>query len=369
MNRLWVRFALVIIGILLAVIILPFFLGPFVFARASDSPALDPRLAEYFRGIPPDVRELLEQQVIDFGRNLIIRTGIIVAAAGMIAGVLLSRMLSAPLQDLAAGARAIAGRDLAYRVPVRGSDEMRTVAESFNEMAGQLEQAETLRRQLLADVAHELRNPVHVLHGNLRAILDGVYPLNEEELARLLGQTEHLTRLVNDLHELALAEARELPLHRRPVDLGELTKESAAVFQPLAAAREVDLRVELLDVPPVASVDPDRIRQSLQNLLVNALRHTPPGGQIRVTVTERANRAEITVVDTGSGIAPEHLPHVFDRFYRTDGARDRATGGAGLGLAIVKAIVESHGGAVRVESEGAGRGSVFVVTLPLTDPS
>jgi two-component system sensor histidine kinase BaeS len=268
---------------------------------------------------------------------------------------------------LAAGARAIAGRDLAHRVPVRGSVEMRIVAESFNEMAGQLERSESSRRQLLADVAHELRNPVHVLRGNLQAILDGVYPLNEEELSRLLGQTEHLARLINDLHELSLAEARQLPLHKQPVDLGELTKDAVAAFQPLTTAQGIALRVELLGTPPVVEVDPDRVRQTLQNLLANALRHTPAAGHIRASVAARAGQAEIAVSDSGAGIAPEHLPQVFDRFFRTDGARDRESGGAGLGLAIAKAIIESHGGALRAESAGLGRGSTFVITLPLDE--
>jgi signal transduction histidine kinase len=366
MNRLWIRFALVIIGILLVVIIVPLFLGPIIFDPDSEQSG-NRVVEEFFQSLPPEEQARLEQQIINVVQAVVLRTLIIVGVAGMIAGVILSRMLSAPLQALAAGARAIAGRDLAHRVPVRGSAEMRIVAESFNEMAGQLEQAEALRRQLLTDVAHELRNPVHVLRGNLQAILDGVYPLNEEELSRLLGQTEHLARLVNDLHELSLAEAHQLPLHKRPVDLGELTKDAVAVFRPLAAAQGIDLRVELLGAPPVAEVDPDRVRQTLQNLLSNALRHTPAGGHIRVSVTARAVQAEIAVSDSGVGIAPEHLPQVFNRFFRTDGARDRESGGAGLGLAIAKAIVEAHGGALRAESAGLGRGSTFVVTLPLVE--
>lgn len=365
MNRLWIRFALVITGILLAVIIVPLIFGPLLFSQSAAGPPIDEQVAAYIRDMPPNVQARFEQQIIELAQTLLVRALIIVGVGGMVAGVILSRMLSAPLQDLAAGARAIAGRDLAYRVPVRGSDEMRTVAESFNDMAGQLEQAEGLRRQLLADVAHELRNPVHVLQGNLQAILDGVYPLNEEELARLLGQTEHLTRLVSDLHELALAEARRLPLYRRSVAMGGLVKESAGAFQPLAAAQQIDLRVELLGVPPAASVDPARIRQTIQNLLGNALRHTPPGGRIRVTLAEQAGRAVITVTDSGSGIAPEHLPQVFDRFFRADSARDRESGGAGLGLAIAKAIVEAHDGDIRAESAGVGLGSTFVFSLPL----
>jgi len=362
-NRLWIRFALVIIGILLAVIILPVVLGPLWMLGDMAQP--DPTMEAILAALPPDVQAQLEERIIIAAQFLFIRVVIFVGAVGAIAGVILSRMLSAPLQNLADGARAIAGRNLTYRVPVRGSDEMRTVAESFNDMAGQLEQAEALRRQLLADVAHELRNPIHVLRGNLQAILDGVYPLNEEELGRLLGQTEHLTRLVNDLHELALAEARQLPLHRQAVDLGQLTKDAAVAFGPLAAAQEVALRVELLGAPPVATVDPGRVRQALQNLLANALRHTPPGGHIRVAVTRRDDRAVLTVADSGSGIAPEHLPQVFDRFFRTDSARDRESGGAGLGLAIVKAIAEAHGGDVQAESAGPGQGSTFTMRLPL----
>lgn len=367
MNRLWIRLALVITGILLAVIILPLLIGPLVFSPAELGPGDGP-LVTFFQSLPADVQAALEQQIMRLAWTLVIRTLIVVGVAGMVAGVILSRMLSAPLQDLADGARAIAGRNLAYRVPVRGSDEMRTVAESCNDMAGRLEQAEAMRRQLLADVAHELRNPVHVLRGNLQAILDGVYPQNEEELSRLLDQTEHLARLVNDLHELALAEAHQLPLDRRPTDLGTLTKEAVAVFQPLAVAQAIDLRVELLGAPPTAAVDPDRIRQTIQNLLANALRHTPAGGRVRVTVTRQGDWAAITVTDNGRGIAPEHLPLVFDRFFRTDSARDRESGGAGLGLAIAKAIIENHDGAVRAESAGLGRGSTFTITLP-AEPS
>ena len=367
MNRLWVRFTLVIIGILLAVIILPIFLGPLLFSSSSESPTFDPEITAYIETIPDDIQEKFKQQVIGFVQAFAIRTALIVAAAAMIAGIVLSRMLSAPLQDLAAGARAIAEGNLTYRVPARGSDEMRTVAESFNEMAGRLEQAETLRRNLLTDVAHELRNPLHVLRGSLQAILEGVYPLNEEELSRLMGQTEHLTRLVNDLHELAQAEARQLPLHRQTIDPGNLVKEVAAAFRSLAVAQGVDLRVELLGAPPLIPVDPDRIRQATQNLLANALRYTPANGQILVTVTERDGWAEIAVSDNGSGIDAEHLPLVFDRFFRTDSARDRESGGAGLGLAIVKAIAEAHGGDARAESAGPGKGSTFIIRLPL-DP-
>ncbi|WP_374686384.1 sensor histidine kinase [Promineifilum sp.] len=360
MNRLWVRFALVISGIVLIVVFLTFAVG----IRFRPSPELTGELEALLQALPPDFQAELQMRIEEGMRLFLSRTLLLAAVVGTVGGIVLSRMLLAPLQDLAEGARAIAGRDLSYRVRPRGSAEVRAVAETFNQMAGELEQAESLRRQLLADVAHELRNPLHVLRGNLQAILDGVYPLNQEEMSRLLDQTDHLARLVNDLHELALAEARQLPLDRQPADLGALVKEAAGVFRPLAAAKQIELRVELLGPSPTVVVDVARIRQTLQNLLWNAVRHTPAGGHILVTVTRRGAAAEIIVRDDGEGIAAEHLPQVFDRFFRAGEARDREAGGAGLGLAIVKAVVEAHGGGVAVESAGRGRGSAFTVTLP-----
>ena len=360
MNRLWVRFALIISAIMLLVVFLPF-----IFAvRFDPSAELTAEIENLVRSLPPPLQAELRVSFQHMVRVFVGRALLIAGGVGALAGIILSRMLLAPLQELTRGAEAISARDLAHRVRVRGSRELRAVAESFNHMAGRLEQAEGLRRQLLADVAHELRNPLHVLRGNLQAIMDGVYPLNQTEVSRLLDQTDHLTRLVNDLHELALAEARQLPLDRRPTDLGALVKESASGFAPLAAAEGIALRVELLGAPPIVDVDADRIRQTMQNLLANALRHTPPGGNVLVTVGRRDGAAEVVVRDSGEGIAPEHLPQVFDRFFRGDDARDREHGGAGLGLAIVKAIVENHGGAVGVSSDGRGRGSTFTVTLP-----
>jgi len=364
MNRLWVRFALIISGIMLLVVFLPMFIG-FRFRPSDD---LATQLRALLESLPPDLQAELQLRIQETIGLFISRALLLVVTVAILAGVVLSRLLLAPLNDLATGAAAIARRELATRVPVRGSVETRAVAQSFNHMASELEQAEGLRQQLLADVAHELRNPLHVLRGNLQAIFDGVYPLNQAEVSRLLDQTDQLTRLVNDLHELALAEARQLPLDRQPLNLGLLVKDTAADFQALAAAEGVALRVELLGVPPTVEVDAARIRQMLQNLVVNALRHTPRGGNVLVSVGRAGDTAEVIVRDSGQGIAPEHLPQVFDRFFRTDGARDREHGGAGLGLAIVKAIVEAHSGSVAVASAGVGQGSTFTVTLPIALP-
>lgn len=288
---------------------------------------------------------------------------------GILFGVLTSRNLTAPLSRVAEAARAIGARDLSRRVQVTGSDEVREVAQAFNEMAAGLEQAETLRRNLVADVAHELRTPLSVLQGNLRAILDDVYPLDKSEVARLYDQTRLLGRLVNDLRELAEAEAGQLELNLQPIDLAKLIADTVATFAPVAEAEDVTLSTQIPgDLPPVPA-DSARIVQVLHNLLANALRHTPAGGTISLRAGFDAGeygRVWLAVQDTGEGIPPEHLSHVFDRFYRADPARSRSAGGAGLGLAIVRAIVESHGGQVSVASDGVpGGGSTFTVRLPI----
>lgn len=297
----------------------------------------------------------------------LVRIALAVGLLGLAFGVLASRNLTAPLSRLAAGAKAIGARNLDYRVPVQGSEEIREVARSFNEMATALQSAESLRRNLLADVAHELRTPLTVLQGNLQAILDDVYPLDKSEVARLYDQTHHLHRLVNDLHELAQAEAHQLPLHRQTVDPGRLAQEAVELFGPVAEEKGIRLVLEAGSDLSAIQGDRARLMQVLQNLLNNALRHTPAGGQIRLSVNARQtgteSSVEITVADSGEGIAAEDLPHIFDRFYRAGRARDRDSGGTGLGLAIVRALVEAHNGQVEATSPGRGKGSRFVIRI------
>ncbi len=302
-------------------------------------------------------------------RDLLVLVAVVGGIVGALFGMLVSRTLTAPLERLASAAQAIGARDLHYRVPVTGSQEIVAVSRAFNEMAAALEQGETLRRNLVADVAHELRTPVSVLQGNLLAILDNVYPLDTAEIARLYSQTHLLSRLVNDLHELSQAEARQLHLNLQSTDIAPLLNSVVAAFNSTAEAESV--RLELVaapDLPPVL-VDPLRLTQVLDNLLGNAVRHTPAGGVITLRAEASNTHLCLTVTDTGEGIAPEHLPHVFDRFYRTNRGRSRATGGTGLGLAIVRAIVEMHGGQVSVSSQGVpGHGAAFAVLLPLKPP-
>lgn len=310
--------------------------------------------------------------------RLLLLVATIGGVLGILFGALASRNLTAPLSRLAEAARAVGARDLSRRVEVTGSDEMIEVARAFNEMAAALERAETLRRNLMADVAHELRTPLSVLQGNLRAILDDVYALDKAEVARLYDETRLLSRLVSDLHELAQAEAGQLELNLKPTDLTGLICATAATFGSAAEAKGVTLDTQVpANLPPVLA-DSARLTQVLHNLLSNALRHTPAGGTISLSAgcaqdplapegRDEGAHLWLTVRDSGEGISPEDLPHVFDRFYRADRARSRLDGGgAGLGLAIVRAIVEAHGGQVSAASEGVpGRGSIFTVRLPL----
>jgi two-component system OmpR family sensor kinase/two-component system sensor histidine kinase BaeS len=322
-------------------------------------------------GTGPAQEQFLLGQV---SRDLL-TVAVISSVIGILFGVLMSRSLTAPLRRLAQAARAIGARNLSQRVEVSGSDEVKELARDFNEMAAALEQGETLRRNLVADVAHELRTPLSVLQGNLRAVLDDVYPLEKAEVARLYDQTRLLSRLVNDLRELAQAEAGRMPLNLQPADMAQLVNAAVTMFNPIAEANGVTLNAQLpADLPPVRA-DSARMAQVLHNLLTNALRYTPPGGTISLStgrengVAGRPCRLWLAVRDTGEGILPEHLPHIFERFYRVDPARRRAAGGTGLGLAIVRAIVEAHGGQISATSDGVpGHGSTFTVHLPLDGP-
>jgi signal transduction histidine kinase len=220
-----------------------------------------------------------------------------------------------------------------------------------------------VRRDMTADIAHELRTPLAVMRGNLEAMLDGVYPFDAEHLNPVLNQVNLLTRLVEDLRTLALAEAGQLPLSKRSVDLAALLQSVWTSFEAQAAAQQVTLHTEIASDLPLVDLDPDRMQQTVGILISNALRYTPPQGSI--TVGAKTDRASVTieVTDTGSGIAPEDVPHVFDRFYRADKSRARESGGSGLGLAIAKSIVEAHGGSIEAVSQ-PGQGTQLIIRLP-----
>jgi signal transduction histidine kinase len=304
-----------------------------------------------------------EQTFLDQLRSTLMLAALIAAGLGIAIGLLISRALAAPLARLSHAARSFAAHHWDQRVEVTGTQEMAEVAVAFNDMADALQQAELLRRNLMADVAHELRTPLTVLHGNLRAILDGVYPLAHEEIATLYDETRLLQRLVDDLRELALAEAKQLKLNLQPIDLAALIQSIATNFGAAAEAQQITIDVKSNEPLPLIRADADRVGQVLHNLIGNALRYTPGGGRITIETSRFAQAVRVEVRDTGEGLAADDVAHVFDRFYRSDKSRVRHSGGSGLGLAIVKSLIEAHGGTIGVEST-LGQGSCFWFTLP-----
>ncbi len=361
MNRLWIRLSVIISCIVIFVAVLPL-TARLINWRYGRPPK--EMLEPIIEGVPPErvehFRKSVEQRFWEELSRLLVASAVL----GIAAGILLSRWLTTSLKQLEQGARAIAEHRLDYRVPEEGARELRTVARAFNYMANELARQETLRRDMLADVTHELRHPIHVLRGSLQAILDGVYPLSMEEVAAMMRQTDHLAALTDDLHELAQAEAYELPLYRQETNLNDLVRVTVESLSPIAAGKEIELVMNIPPDPIVREIDAARMQQALLNLLNNALRYTPSGGKVTTSLTAAEDGVEIRVADTGRGSSVESLLRVFDRFYRADDNRDRKDSGSGLGLAIARANVQLHGGTIEAFSAGEEQGSQFVIRLP-----
>lgn len=299
-------------------------------------------------------------------RNGILVGGLLAGSLALLLGSLLAFQITSPLRALADAARRVADGDLTQRIAVRSRDEVGALTQAFNDMAAALERNEAARRNMIADIAHELRTPLSAMRGNLEGILDGIFPATPESVAPIYEQTLLLSRLVDDLRQLALAEAGQVQLNRGPLPVGETLRGVAAMVQPQAAAQGIRLEVEAPESLPPAWADAARIQQVLLNLVGNALRHTPAGGRIVLGAEVSEGRLAISVRDTGPGIDPSDLPHIFDRFYRGESSRARDSGGHGLGLAIVRRWVELHGGRVWAENVPSG-GARFVFTLPAWD--
>jgi signal transduction histidine kinase len=293
--------------------------------------------------------------------------GLLAVAVAAAVTLFMSRRILSPAESLAQAARAMSRGDFSQRVHVRSRDEFGELAIAFNAMAADLERTEQLRRNLVADVAHELRTPLSNIQGHLEAIRDGLLPAEPATLDSIYEEVLLLARLVEDLQELTLAEAGQLTLLHQPADVADIARRAASAAQPQAEARGLTIETDLPGQPATANVDPERIGQVLRNLLSNAIIHTSEGGRITVELKDEGHELRVTVADTGTGIPADDLPYVFERFYRVDRSRVRATGGAGLGLTIAKRLVEAHGGTIGVESD-LGKGSRFAFTLPKTAP-
>ncbi len=285
-------------------------------------------------------------------------------AAAMVLGVVLARSMTKPLRELTSGARAVAAGELDIQVPVRSSDELGELAVAFNQMNADLATARDRRRQLTADVAHELRTPLSVILGHSEGIRDSVLEASEENLAVIYEEALRLERLVEDLRILSLVESGELSLELGEHDPAALMEKTAASYRALAREKDIDLEVSSSGELPDIRIDIDRMGQVLGNLISNAVRHTPEGGSILMAAYARDGGIEIQVKDNGPGIDPEDLPHVFERFYRGDKSRQRDGAGSGLGLAIAKSLTEAQGGTIRAESE-PGRGTTLAVEFPI----
>lgn len=290
--------------------------------------------------------------------GLLLGGGGVLAIAGL-GAVMLARRVSEPVAELTEAAGLLASGDLTQRVGSDGRGEIATLAKSFNDMAGRLEQTDESRRQLISDVAHELRNPIGVLQGNLEAAQDGVLPLDDDMVANLVSETRHLGQLVRDLQDINLAELRGLRIDQSPQDVLALCNDVVASYGAISPHH----RLRCVGTTAYAHADGLRTRQVVENLVKNAITHTEPGGTVTVAVTHADAWIHLTVSDDGAGIAAEDLPHVFDRFWRADGSRARTTGGTGLGLSICAAIVEAHGGSLTVTSQ-PGVGTTFRASLP-----
>ena len=286
-----------------------------------------------------------------------------IAIGGYVIAALIGLSLTRPLQQLTEAVQQVGAHNLGERVSVGSWGEVGTLAESFNGMATALESAENSRQQLLSDVSHELRTPLTILQNNIRAMLDDVMAPDKAQLATLYRQTHQLNHLVTDLHDLSRANVKQLQLTKTELSLNALIDQAQELFSPLAEEAQVTLHATIPEQTIIIRADRNRMIQLLQNLLGNAVRHA--NKRVDLSVWQRDTMAIVEISDHGDGVAPEHLPHIFDRFYRVEKSRSRQFGGSGLGLAISQAVVEAHGGTIKAQSEGVSHGTTLRFELPI----
>jgi signal transduction histidine kinase len=311
--------------------------------------------------------------VEEFGQTLLyslLAAGVVATAAAALASLFVSRRFVEPLRYVLAATSRIASGRYGERVPVRDADELGELSQSFNAMARALEEAERRRMEVISDVSHELRTPLSTLRGYVEGLAEGVVEPSQETWTLLYAEFERLGRLVDDLRRLSRAEAGQLDLSMAPMAPAEAVRLAVGGMLPLFDEKGVELKSAVPGDLPSVLADVDRVVQILSNLLSNALRHTPDGGRVVVEAEARGDEVNFEVTDTGTGIAPEHLERIFERFYRVDKSRSRgeARGGSGTGLAISRALVEAMDGRIWVESPGLGEGATFAFTLPISNP-
>jgi signal transduction histidine kinase len=320
--------------------------------------------------IPADAanRAVLYRNFLFTVNRSVLLAALLAGASSLFLGTLLFRRITKPLSELEHAARTVGTGKLAARVPVKSKDEIGMVAEAFNQMTGRLEKQQNLRKQMVADIAHDLRTPLSVMQGTVEAMQDGVLKANQKELKGLHTEIRRLTRLVEDLRTLSLADEGQLRLDMTSVDVASIVEQVIQSQTAKVNGLNVTMQSEIAPHLAPVNADEDRLVEVLANLLDNALRYTPPGGTVTVSAAQEASQIVTRVRDTGPGIPEEDLPFVFERFWRGDKSRNRESGGSGMGLAIVRQLVELQGGTITVESP-KGEGTVFTIRLPANSTS
>lgn len=291
---------------------------------------------------------------------------LVAGGLALVVSILFSRSVVAPVRAMMTVSQRIAEGHYEERVQTGARDELGQLAECFNQMAGNLQQVEKMRRQLIGDVTHELRTPLTAIKGSMEGLMDNILPPTAETFEQIHQEADRLSRLVDDLEELSRVEARAYKLDLVTVAVADLVKAALKRFGRQYEEKGVALTSSLLPTLPPVRVDTDRIGQVLINLIGNAMQYTPEGGSVNISAEQKGNEVYVSVKDNGLGIPPEYLPHIFDRFYRVDKSRSRRTGGgSGIGLTIAKSLVEAHGGKIWATSDGNEKGSAFIFTIPI----
>ena len=319
-------------------------------------------LRAQFQGAPREI------EFIQRINRLLLYGALVGAAIALLLGVVLSRTLTRPIRELTQATHAVSEGDLTQQVPVRSNDELGELAQAFNRMSSQLSRSINSRKQMTADIAHELRTPLSLILGHAEAVHDGVLPPTRENFEIIREEAARLEHLVNDLRILSLADAGELTIHPQTIEPDRLLQEVASLYQYQIQRKNITLDLDISQLLSTIEVDPGRMTQVLTNIVDNALRYTPEGGHILLSARQNKDRVELSVEDSGPGLKAEDVNRIFDRFYRTDAARQRQDGGSGLGLAIAKSIVQAHGGQLSAQSE-VGKGLRVTITLPVKSNS
>lgn len=314
-----------------------------------------------------DMRSMMgipEAKFLSSLKELLLALAGVMLLAGAAVSYCLARSITAPIRQLDCAVKKVAGGDLNATVPVVTRDEIGNLAGGFNAMTARLRASDALRRRFLAGVAHELRTPLTILKANFEGLRDGIIEATPDQVASMTEEIDRMTKLVGDLRDLTLLEAGQLKLDKADIDLNDAISNVVQRVKPLAAGQEVTVGADLAGGLPLVQADVVRMTQVLDNLLLNAVKYTSPGGRAIVKTSRVGDSVAIEVIDNGAGIDAEDLPHIFEHFYRADPSRAKASGGSGLGLAIVRQIIDAHGGRVKVESR-LGYGSRFIVSLPI----